>query len=79
VLVLGPHGRVHERNNPFLSAAPVTPVPATAAEHPAIARAQAAVAGHHDATPTRTPKKPAVTVKSVLSALQRRGAITAAV
>jgi D-glucuronyl C5-epimerase C-terminus len=77
VLVLGPHGRVHERNDRFLSAVPITPLPATAPGHRADARARTAVARQHAATPKRKPKKPPVTVKSVLSALQRRGSITA--
>jgi hypothetical protein len=77
VLVLGPHGRVHGRNDRFLSAVPVTPLPATAAEHTGIARARNAAVGRRNATPERKPKKPPVTVKSVLSALQRRGSITA--
>jgi D-glucuronyl C5-epimerase C-terminus len=77
VLVLGPHGRVHERNDRFLSAVAMTPVPAIGPDHAAIARART-VARQRDATRGRKPKKPAVTVKSVLSTLQRRGSITAA-
>jgi D-glucuronyl C5-epimerase C-terminus len=78
VLVLGPHGRVHERDNRFLSAVPVTPVPATAPGRPATDRARTAAARQRAATTKRKPKRPPVTVKSVLSALQRRGSITAA-
>jgi hypothetical protein len=74
VLVLGPHGRVHERNNRFLSALPITPMPATAPNRRATDRA---AARQRAATTKRRPKQPAVTVKSVLAALQRRGSITA--
>ena len=78
VLVLGPHGRVHERNNRFLSAVPITPMPATAPGRRATDRADRAAARQRAATAKRKPKQPAVTVKSVLAALQRRGSITAA-
>jgi hypothetical protein len=78
VLVLGPHGRVHERDDRFLSAVPITPLPATVPDHQAAGRALTAAARQYAATPQRKPKPPAVTVKSVLSALQRRGAINAA-
>jgi hypothetical protein len=69
VLVLGPHARVHERNDRFLSAVSITPMPATVPRPRATARARPAVARS---------KQPPVTVKSVLAALQRRGSITAA-
>ena len=77
VLVLGPHGRVHERNDRFLSAVPITPVPATAPGRRATERLRTAVARQAASRPRRTPKPPPVTVKSALSALQRRGSITA--
>ena len=77
VLVLGPHGRVHERDNRFLSAVPITPMPATAPGRDATERTQTAVAGLRPAGSRRAPRRPAVTVRSVLSALQRRGSITA--
>jgi D-glucuronyl C5-epimerase C-terminus len=78
VLVLGPHGRVHGRNNPFLSAVPVTPGPPTAAKRRGSARPRTDVVRERATTSKRKPSKPAVTVKSVLTALRRRGAITAA-
>jgi hypothetical protein len=78
VLVLGTHGRVHERNDRFLSAVPITPVPATAPGRRATERLRTAVARRSGPMPKRTPKPPPVTVKSVLSALQQRGSITAA-
>ncbi len=78
VLVLGPHGRVHERNNRFLSAVPMTPVPATGSGRRGTAGARTTAARPRPATAQRKPKPPPVTVKSVLSALQRRGSITAA-
>ena len=80
VLVLGPHGRVHKRNDPFLSAVPVTPAPAPATlpDRRGAARARTAIARQPAPKPKPKPKKPAVTVKSVLSALLRRGAITPA-
>ncbi len=77
VLVLGPHGRVHERNDRFLSAVPITPVPATAPGRRATERLRTAVARRPASRPRRKPKPPPVTVKSALSALQRRGSITA--
>src|ERR1700759_2283836 len=46
VLVLGPHGRVHERNDRFLSAVPITPLPATARGQRAADRALTAVIRH---------------------------------
>jgi hypothetical protein len=73
VLVLGPHGRVHERNDRFLSAVPITPVSATAPARRSTPRLRTAVARR----PASKPKPPPVTVKSVLSGLQRRGSITA--
>jgi D-glucuronyl C5-epimerase C-terminus len=76
VLVLGPHGRVHERNDRFLSAVPITPLPATAPGHRAADRALTAVIRQHAAAAKRKPKPPAVTVKSALAALRRRGSIT---
>jgi len=89
VLVLGPHRRVHKRNDPFLSAVPVTPVPATVADRQGAARTRTAIARQPAAKPKTKPKKPAakpktkpkkpaVTVTSVLSALLRRGSITTA-
>jgi hypothetical protein len=77
VLLLGSHGRVHERNDRFLSAVPITPVPAIRSAHRDTAGERTAVAGERAAIAKRKPKKPAVTVKSVLSALARRGSITA--
>jgi D-glucuronyl C5-epimerase C-terminus len=77
VLVLGPHGRVHERNDRFLSAVPITPVPATTPGDRAAERLRTAVARRPASRPQRKPKPPPVTVKSVLSALQRHGSITA--
>jgi hypothetical protein len=73
VLVLGPHGQVHERNNRFLSAASITPVPSTATIRRATARVRTAVARRRPARP----QPPAVTVKSALAALRRRGSISA--
>ena len=82
MLVLGPHGRVHERNDRFLSAVADTPMPATAPGRRAADRARTAIARQRATRPKPKPKgkpkKPAVTVKSVLSALRRRGSITAA-
>ena len=84
VLVLGPHGRVHERDDRFLSATAFTPAPAPApgpagaADRGATGRARTAAARQHAAATRRKPKRPAVTVKSVLSGLRRRGSITAA-
>jgi hypothetical protein len=77
VLVLGPHGRVHERNDRFLSAVPITPLPATAPDRRSSDRARTAVTRQGAKTPERKPKPPAVTVKSALTALRRRGSITA--
>jgi hypothetical protein len=74
VLVLGPHGRVHERDNRFLSAASITPVPATTPGLRATDRVQTAAARQRAARP----KQPAVTVKSALAALRRRGSISTA-
>ena len=78
VLVLGPHGRVHDRNDRFLSAVPITPLPATAPGHGTTTRARTAVVRQRGAAARRKPRKPAATVKSVLSALRHRGSISAA-
>jgi D-glucuronyl C5-epimerase C-terminus len=70
VLVLGPHGRVHERDDRFLSAAATTPRPATA---------QLATAARRAHRPPRQKSHPRpVTVKSVLTKLRTRGSITPA-
>jgi hypothetical protein len=78
VLVLGPHGHVHQRNDRFLGAVPVTPTPATALGRRTADRVRTAADGEHGATAKRKPKRPPVTVKSVLSALRSRGSISAA-
>ncbi len=74
VLVLGSHGHVHERNDRFLSAVPLTPLPATPPGRQAAAQLRTAVAGRR----AGKPKRPTVTVKSTLAALRRRGSISAA-
>ena len=83
VLVLGPHGRVHERDDRFLSSAATTPFPARAKPRPIAARpgrARVAVDARRGHRPPQKQKRKAkpVTVKSVLSRLRNRGRITSA-
>jgi hypothetical protein len=73
VLVLGPHGRVHERNDRFLSPTATTPVPALGAR---VSRVTVSSRRGHKPPPKHT-RKP-VTVKSVLSKLRSHHRITSA-
>jgi D-glucuronyl C5-epimerase C-terminus len=75
VLVLGPHGRVHERDDRFLSATSTTPPPAA---RPA-ERTRLTVSARRATTPPKRRHKPKpVTVKSVLLRLRGHGRITQA-
>jgi hypothetical protein len=70
VLVLGPHGHVHERDDRFLSAAAATLVPGS--------RERLTVTARRARRPPPKPKPKPVTVKSVLSRLRGHDRITAA-
>ncbi len=70
VLVLGPGRHVARRNDPFLSAVPFTPLPASATAHPARLPARAHL--------TRRRPAPAPTVVSELARLYHSGAISQA-
>ena len=75
VLVLGPHGRVHERNDRFLSAIATTPVPASGGP----AQARVAVNALRAHRPPKHKRRPGpVTVKSVLSRLRGHHRISTA-
>src|SRR5690348_1424154 len=69
VLVMGPGHRVLARNDPFLSSASSTPMPATRV----VERARVAARAHR-----RRPRPPARTASSELARLRRTGAITSA-
>jgi hypothetical protein len=76
VLVLGPHGRVHERNDRFLSAVATTPVPASSRPRRTVVTVSARHAGKPP--PKRTHKRKPITVRSVLSRLRSHHRITGA-
>jgi hypothetical protein len=78
VLVLGPHGRVHERDDRFLSAAATTPAPSAHARAPGTATVSARRGNKPPPKHKAKPKPKPVTVKSVLSHLRGRGSITTA-
>jgi hypothetical protein len=90
VLVLGSHGQVTRRDDPYLSARPLTPTdpspPTPAAAVSPLALAPGSGAGSPTPAPPtgtpiatkRKPRKPAVTVASVLSSMLSSGAITTA-
>jgi hypothetical protein len=88
VLVLGAHGHVTRRDDRYLSAQPLTPADPSTPTPPAAVSPLALTPGSGAGSPTSAPTtptkpkgtkhKPAVTVASVLSAMLRSGAITAA-
>jgi D-glucuronyl C5-epimerase C-terminus len=71
VLVMGPHGRVHRADDPYLTGATPTPSPAVVQTRRPAPRAVVAKA------PAKKKRKPAPTVSSELSRLDRTGQIDA--
>ena len=82
VLVLGHHGGVTRREDPYLGARPTAPAPAAAPRHRALPAVRAPLAPDASAKPVKPvkpkkPKKPPVTVASVLTRMAQAGRITA--
>jgi hypothetical protein len=87
VLVLGHHGGVAKRNDPFLAGPAITPVPSGgsalkvapgAERHGARAAARSGSPGSSGSVHARLKAKPPITVLSALEGLYRRHAITQA-